>query len=343
MGGPVKIFGWQADMAGCAWYRLVLPLGALRQQGHDAAWGRKLEEEHWEADVVIAQRTCLPGPTGHLQRMSKHKGKRPLLVMELDDDLLHIDKGNKTAEGFYGNAEIKTNLVANMRAVDLITVSTEPLAEQVRKYNPNVVVLPNCIPRGLLAWQPGCFTDRFTVGWQGSATHDRDWQPAADPVRRWFNQAKTAGLGVEMHTIGPTPASFPQIYPHRTSGWRESMDDYYRLMDWHVALAPLAPSVFNDSKSDIRVLEAAALGFPVVASAVTAYQDQVLHSETGFLVYRPTEWGKYLRILAADPELRLGMSQAARDHAASRVVEDSAHLWVQTYQQQLSGRRLVGA
>lgn len=338
----MKIFGWQADMAGCAWYRLVLPLGALRQQGYDAAWGRKLEPEHWEYDVVIAQRTCLPGPTGHLQRMSKHKGKRPLLVMELDDDLLHIDKGNKAAEGFFGNAEIKANLVANMRAVDLVTVSTEPLAEQVRKYNPNVEILPNCIPRGLLSWQPGCFTDRFTIGWQGSPTHDRDWQPAADPVRRWFNRAKAAGLGVEMHTIGSTPASFPQVFPHRASGWRESMDDYYRLMDWHVALAPLAPSVFNDSKSDIRVLEAAVLGFPVVASDVVAYRSTVKHGETGFLVSRPSDWGRYLQALAQDPDLRTGIAELARDQAATRTVEDQAHRWAQVYQRQLSGRGLVG-
>lgn len=332
----MKIFGWQADMAGCAWYRLVLPLGALRQQGHDTTWARKLEEPHWESDVLIAQRTCLPGPTSHLQRMAKHKGKRPMLVMELDDDLLHIDKGNQAAEGFFGDATIRANLIANMQAVDLITVSTEPLAEQVRKYNPNVAILPNCIPRSLLAWHPGCFTDRFTVGWQGSKTHDRDWQPAAEPVRRWFNKAKRGGLNVEMHTVGPVPDSFPDVFPHRTTGWRQSMDEYYRMLDWHVALAPLVPTLFNNSKSDIRVLEAATLGFPVIASDVIAYRDSVIHGQTGFLVQNPSDWGRYLQALAADPQLRADMSEMAREAAQKRVIEDQAPAWVDVYSKMLS-------
>lgn len=327
----MKIFGWQADMAGCAWYRLVLPLGALRQQGVHTEWGNRILEEHGDFDVIIAQRSCLPGPTRILQGLSKLKGDRPLLVMELDDDLLHIDKGNRAAEGFYDSPEIRANLIANIKAVDLVTVSTEPLAEQVRKYNTNVTILPNCIPRDLLNWQPGCFTDRLTIGWQGSATHDRDWKPAAEPVGRWFNRARRVGLNPEMHTIGPMPTSFPELYPHRRSSWRQHMDDYYRLMDWHIALAPLHPTLFNNSKSHIRVLEAATLGFPVVASDVLAYRGFVQHGQTGFLVRNPSDWPKYLQTLAADPTLRDEMSANARRYAAQFAVEDQAYRWLEAY------------
>lgn len=328
----MKVFGWQADFSGCAWYRLILPLGALRQQGVEVEWNRKIEDVHGDFDVIVAQRSCLPGPTKILQGLSK-LSKRPKLVMELDDDLLHIDRHNKTAEGFYGDAQIRANLVANLRAVDMVTVSTEPLADLVRKYNSNVTVLPNCIPRGLLTWNPGFFSDRLTIGWQGSPTHDGDWKPASEPVRRWFDRAKRSGLGVEMHTIGRTPDTFPSVYPHRSSGWRDSMDDYYRLMDWHIALAPLAPTIFNDSKSHIRVLEAAALGFPVVASDVTAYREFVQHGHTGFLVRKPTDWARHLQALAADPDMRTEMSTNARRYAAQFAIEDQAQRWLEVYQQ----------
>lgn len=325
----MKIFGWQADFAGCAWYRIVLPLGALRQQGTHADWGNKMLERHWDYDVVVAQRTCLPKPTAVFQRLAQTSSKRPKLVYELDDDLLNLDPANRAA-GFFNDPQIQQNILANVRAADLVTVSTEPLAERIRKYNPKVAVLPNCIPRDLLNWQPGRHLDRVTIGWQGSPTHDGDWASAALPIGRWFNGAKKRGAPVEFHTVGALPVTFPKLFPHRVSAWREQLE-YYHMLDWHIAVGPLARSIFNDSKSDLRLLEAGALGFPVVASNVTAYRDYVEHGETGFLVDKPAEWGRYLQILVDDPELREKMGQAGRDLASTRTVEDNAPRWLEAY------------
>jgi len=325
-----SIFGWMADNAGCAWYRLLLPLGELRRQGVDTRWGPELKEKDWEVDILIGQRVCLPGPTGIWQRLAKHKGKRPLLVIELDDDLLNVDRANRASE-FYDNPYAKANLISNLQVADLVTVSTEPLAEAMRRYNPNVVVLPNCIPSQMLSWQPGCYSDRFTIGWQGSPTHDADWAAAADPVRRWFNRAKKAGLQVEMHTYGAVPETFPQVTPHRHTKWNPDIARYYPSLDWHVALAPLAPSIFNNSKSDLRVLEAGMLGFPVVGSNVVAYHDSIKHGANGFLVSQPSDWGKHLQALAQDPDLRQRMAQAGREFAATRTVEANAHRWLEAY------------
>ena len=326
-----SIFGWMADNAGCAWYRLMLPLGTMRQKyGLDTRFNSTLLEQDWECDVLIAQRTCLPGPTGIFQRLAKVRGKRPLLVMELDDDLLHVDRKNKSSE-FFGIPEVQANLVSNIRVADLVTVSTEPLAEQIRKYNPNVAVLPNCIPAQMLQWQPGCYTNRFTIGWQGSPTHNQDWAAAAAPIQRWFNMAKKAGLNPEMHTMGATPSTFPEVHPHRHTKWNPDIAKYYPSLDWHVALAPLAPTLFNESKSDLRVLEAAMLGFPVVASDVVAYRDSVDHGNTGLLVSKASDWGKSLQMLAENPDLRVKMGEQGRQYAATRTVEANVHRWLEAY------------
>ena len=325
----MRIFGWQADFAGCAWYRIVLPLGALRQQGTQAEWGNKLLPRHGDCDVIVAQRTCKPGPTGLFQGMAQLPGKRPKLVYELDDDLLNLDPANPASE-FYNDPQVQKNILANVRVADLVTVSTEPLAERMRKYNPNVAVLPNCIPADLLDWQPGHYNDRITIGWQGSPTHDGDWAAAALPIGRWFNGAKGRRLPLEFHTTGALPRTFPKLFPHRISPW-VGHDTFYHSLDWHIAVAPLANTMFNNSKSDLRPLEAAALGFPVVASDVIAYRGFVEHGETGFLVSKPAEWGKYLGELASDPDLRGQMSKAARDLASTRTVEGNARRWLEAY------------
>ena len=171
----MKIFGWLADHSGCGWYRIMLPLGALREHGHETYWnGRFDDPDRWESDVVIAQRVCLPGPTAIYQRILKHKGTRPMMVFELDDDLWNIDRANM-ARTFYSDRQVRENLVTNITMADAVTVSTEPLAEIVRQWNTNVHVLPNAVPAQMLSWDRGHFTDRTTIGWQGSPTHNGDW------------------------------------------------------------------------------------------------------------------------------------------------------------------------
>lgn len=348
----MKIFGWLADHAGCGWYRIVLPLGHLRDGlGHDVRWGRRMEEADSDgADVIIAQRTFMPGPTQRFQKLVNAKGRNYKVVLELDDDLWSVESHNRSAQVF-SIPEVRANLTLNARTADLVTVSTEPLAGVIRRFNPNVVVLPNSIPSDMLSWRSGRHEDRVTIGWQGGPTHDLDWEPLVQPLTRWFRQHNaykvSAGLAppIELHTVGRIPEHtdrcrpdcekmhFPEVYPHRHTPWSEGIGDYYRSLDWHIALAPLRDSKFNRSKSHIRVLEAAMLGFPVVASRVSAYADFVQHGQTGFLVppSDPKQWAHSLSTLAQDPDLREGMSAAARAHARQYAIEQTGHLWEKAY------------
>jgi glycosyltransferase involved in cell wall biosynthesis len=333
----VKIFGWLGDHGGCAWYRVILPLRALREHGIQTKWGTSVTGagggpamDPDDTDIVIIQRPTLSGPTMILRKMAQAEN-RPRIVVELDDDLLAVDRTNrKEVYEYYNRADVRANLANNLRLADLVTVSTEPLAERVRKYNQNVVVLPNCVPAEMLTWIPGRYTSRYTVGWAGSATHDGDWRTATEPVRLYFDQARASGVPIELHTIGSLPSTLPQVYPHRHTAGLE-IDAYYRAIDWHVALAPLADTKFNRSKSHLRPLEAAMLGLPVVASNVQAYGQFVQHGKTGFLVDGPADWGEYLQLLATDHDLRQQMSQNARELAQSHTIEANIERWLEAY------------
>jgi len=94
-----------------------------------------------------------------------------------------------------------------------------------------------------------------------------------------------------------------------------------------VMVAPLQAHVFNRSKSPLRVLEAAMLGIPVVASDYGPYADFVQHGTTGLLVRADHEWGKHLRALVEDAAMREEMGANARAHAAGWTIEQHADDW----------------
>ena len=100
-------------------------------------------------------------------------------------------------------------------------------------------------------------------------------------------------------------------------GWREDSIDVVRLMD--IVLHPSLAEGFGRA-----VLEAMALGKPVVASAVGGLREAILHSENGYLVQPGDVDGiaRYWRRLIAEPELRLRLGINARGTVEDRFQID---------------------
>lgn len=122
----------------------------------------------------------------------------------------------------------------------------------------------------------------------------------------------------------------------------------YRPMSWSRPVVSIEPCMvdpvdiqveggvfvlagFVSHNSNLRVLELAALGIPVVTSEYGPYEDFVRPGETGFLVRRDHEWGTYLRELAGDRELREEMGAKARALAAEHTVEANVTVWEEAY------------
>jgi glycosyltransferase involved in cell wall biosynthesis len=317
----VKIFGFHDD-SGCGWYRIKLPLGELASNGNEV----KLElggtgEAARGYEVVIGQRMdkydALP-----IWRRLKASAR---LVYEIDDDVFNVDPVNWMAHRVYSQPVPQDTVIHAAQVADLVTVTTEPLAEVMRAHNPNVVVLPNHIPASLLELQR-LRRDRLVVGWAGGASHGLDLAMIAPQVRRFLDRERRAELHLIGTDYGPTfrrPARFTQ--------WDSDVHGYYANIDFDVGLAPLTDTLFNSSKSAIKALEYAALGIPVIASDVPAYRDFVVDGVTGYLVRHEHEWFKRLRDLANDEAMRTEMGAKAREHAASYTIEEGWRLWETTY------------
>jgi glycosyltransferase involved in cell wall biosynthesis len=323
-GLPVPdVFAWRADDAGCGYYRGELPASGLAALGYTTHHATRLPQpvRHNPSVTIIGQRVCDPGPSSMWQQLAA-EGRH--LVYEIDDDLFNIDHRSPKAHQYYGQPTILANIRDNITVAHAVTVTTEPLADIVRQWNPNVHVIPNAIPDWLLDHQPPQPDDgTITIGWGGSATHTMDWDHTGQQIRRFL----TRNPQTELHCIGNDYGAYLRAPRRRFTPWQQSVEAYFRVIDYHVGVIPLLPHVFNLAKSAIKATEAAALGIPVVASAVRPYEDFVQDGTTGYLVRRDHEWASALRALTYEPDMRAEMGLAARQQARRYTISALAPLW----------------
>jgi Glycosyl transferases group 1 len=317
---------------GSSYYRLWLPFkhlaeNSLHQTGvippGSELDGRKLDQ-YGGLDVAIFQR---PAGTGGLQMLESLAGK-VALVYELDDDMLQVDPSGLP---HLHNEKTRESVRRCLRLCDMVTTSSEHLAETVRPYNPNVVVLPNHIKGGLLTLaRPR--RERLVVGWAGGTTHLIDMVTVQQPLKDVLDGCPD----VDMHFMG---CDFSPLLSRqcRWSNWEPDVGDYYKHVDFDIAIAPSADIPFNRSKTPIRALEMAALGIPVVAQNRAPYAEFVIDGKTGFLVDTDDEWRARLTDLVHDEGMRVEMGAAGREQASEWTIEEGWVKWEGAYEGLLGG------
>ncbi len=334
MSPPRTLFVGIGASAPC-WYRAALPAAALgadwvgvRGTPPDLRFvtgdtGRVRSIEDLEGyDVLVLQQ-----PRGRewvaLIRTLQAGGASVLYEI---DDLL--DAVRKTAGHEHGTAIDRRWVVASemaMRVCDGVICSTDFLARRYASVNPETFVCRNGLDlrRYELTRVP---RETVTIGWAGGAGHEaamKPWLPAVREVLRALPHARFMTVGAPYAELleaefGPERAialPFGQIETYPAA-----------MSNFDVALAPAAPTSFFRAKSDLRWLEAAALGIPVVADP-GVYPD-VGHGVTGLHAATPAEAAEHLLALARSRELRETIGASARDIVSrTRRIEVAAEQW----------------
>lgn len=319
MTAPLSVFGFH-DGHACGYYRVLMPFVQLDANGHKVAVNHGFHEACADYRIIVGQRVGKPEALPIWRRLAA----RHRLVYETDDDVFTIDPSNSMAYLTH-SPEIIDAVEFAASAAHMVTVSTEPLAEVMRRYNDNVVVLPNHIDAALLDIERPR-RDRVAVGWAGGDSHIRDFDLIAAQLRRFLER----NPAVDFHNIG-TSYLRPFKLPGRHTDWSADVFDFYRSIDFDIGLAPLADTVFNRSKSHNKALEYGALGIPTIASDSEPYRDFVVDGVTGWLVRQPHEWGKRLYELANDADMRAEMGAAAKARAAEWTIQAGWTRWEAAY------------
>ena len=313
---------------GCTWHRVMLPARycspVFEKHGWELVPGEGLPEGH---DVYVMHGLPTPQAVYELLKL-KRKGK--WVVWSVDDDWSTIPTWNPAFPGEMGMATYDI-----MRSVaDFIIVSTPALARTFSDRSDTVLTAPNLLDVSVFPKLPvkeapggsGEYVDvqpkvPVRVVWAGGPTHTGDLEPVVDVLDHFCDKfvlpTSPGGQRAVLIFMGAAPP--PKLLRkyanrgliHQPMVPFPAYQSVLNSIDAHVYLAPLAPIPFNESKSNLRVMEGWALVAAPVASDHGEYKC-VDSGHDGRLVATPDEWSSALTRLVTDHEYRIKVAVTGR-------------------------------
>lgn len=290
---------------GPGYHRIMLPLDLM--YGVDTHITNVLTEEELEkgCDVVALNRFFHYNKMPQVLEWRDKYGFK--LVVDIDD-YWHLYPGH-IAEANWKRYGVTARIIESMILADVVTCTHERLAEEISQFSDHVEILPNAIPNANQFLTQKVSHEKVRIYWQGSPTHEKDLQLIAPTMRRIHKRPMTKGKAInvlagyiesiEWHKIANLYTDNGNaehiVFPGTdVSGYYES----YAMAD--ICVIPLVENKFNSFKSNLKVLEAAHMGCPVVASHVNPY----LGMDSVMYVKGEHDWYMHLRDLINDPSIR---------------------------------------
>ena len=344
----LKVLFLLADSWGCGFYRGMLPAMAINKYFSDevnvvvsnflSPEDADIGGQYPDWDIIVHQRQTVQDHIVLGQKCTANM--KTVNVYEIDDDLLHLDL-RSPCRLHYTHDKV-SQMQHNMRSCDYISVTTPKLKELYTSTNPNIRVLPNGVDTGMYTKVRKTKVDYekkdLVIGWTGTATHWSDLTIVTAAVKTILERHPNVKFLLGGWDDCPLFQDIPSARIIRIP-WTSNMlthADNIGLID--IGICPLTDSVFNQSKSNIKILELAAAGIPVVASDVPAYNTTIKHGVHGLLV--PSVGASYKRWVAAletliqHPELRQRYGRAVYDLVCAKFdIRLMAKRWVEFYKE----------
>ncbi len=207
-----------------------------------------------------------------------------------------------------------------MKAAMAVTAGNAGLATYARRFNSNVAVLPSVVDTDhFLPAVPPPVDDSvkpFTVGWIGSPSTAPYLQLLVEPLQKLALERPLRLLVVG----GPAPTIAGVEVIEQPWSLEQEVP---LIQQFDVGVMPLPDTPWTRGKCAYKLIQCMACGIPVVASRVGANVEAV-PSQCGVLADSSEQWLAAFRRLAADPELRQGMADAARRWVEQRYSVRSA-------------------
>ncbi|MFM1907060.1 MAG: hypothetical protein RLZZ591_737 [Pseudomonadota bacterium] len=263
--------------SGSGQYRVIEPLNALQKSGMartcvvlPAREGTlrtplAVEVSRAQPDRLIVQHSI---SDAHFQLLKEYREVCPdLFIIQMVDDLFR-DLSKAHPHHKFHQREGEVRMRKAIMHSDRLIVSTQPLADAYSRYCADVRIMPNCLDEdawgGLCRVQPE--RSRLRVGWAGAAQHLGDLEMMVDVVKTLSDRVDWVFMGMCPDVLRPYISEFHSFvsyaeYPKKLAS-----------LDLDIAVAPLEDTLFNESKSNLRLLEYGAMGWPVVCSDVYPFR-----------------------------------------------------------------------
>lgn len=290
-------------MAGVTEARLDYPLAALRSlPGVQAVWSSTQLSipRQWAPGILVLHRSFVNNPA-LINTLEGLATRGWLLVSDMDDDPRHW--------GAYAESDFRA-----FRGVHAVTVSTEPLAQLIKEWNPEVAVLANAVMQLPCVAAETPKAGRLKVFF-GALNRQADWQPIMLALARTAETLKSEMDWVVVHD----QAFFDGLPAGVNKQFHPTLDpaNYMEVLsECDVSLLPLQDTPFNRLKSDLKLIESCAAGaVPICSSVVYGAREE--HRLVARFAETPKDWAQALLTLCSDPAELAQRRQRGREYVAS--------------------------
>lgn len=319
------ILGLPVNSSAVGHYRVTAPLAELEAAGRVIARvayesPSTVEIERLSPDTIVLQGRYSEGAAGDILRIKKYSSA--LRIFELDDYIVSAPKKNTHARNKPLNTE--QMLRDGIALCDRVVVTTQPLADALSSMHSEIRVVPNMLspdPWATLTSRRRT-SSKPRVGWGGGTSHSGDLEIIAEVVRELANEVEWVFFGMCPEGLRPYVHEF-----HSTIGL-QSYPFKLASLNLDLALAPLEFHIFNDCKSNLRLLEYGACGYPVICTDTEAYRGHLPCTK----VYSNSsdEWLQAIRMHLADPDASYRMGDELREavHRDFMLRGDNLQHWL---------------
>jgi glycosyltransferase involved in cell wall biosynthesis len=302
-------------------YRVIQPFTELEGAGWiQGRIGYQMPEpivsEREKPDAMILQ---LRYSAEHLKELTEiRQFSNARRIFEIDDYVIQPPEKNDHTRNW--PKDIGELLSQAVGLCDRLVVSTEPLADALSHMHHDIRVVPNMLAASL--WT-GLSSQRQTsmkprVGWAGGTSHRGDLELMLGVVRALADEVDWVFFGMCPEVLRPYIKEFHKGVP---------LAQYPRKLaslNLDLALAPLEQNLFNDCKSNLRLLEYGACGFPVICTDTKAYAGYL--PCTRVKDNTTEQWLEAIRMHLCDPQANYRQGDALREAVLRDYVLTPQHL-----------------
>ena len=269
-----------------------------------------------------------------------------------NDDTWELDKESP----FYGldetgkeqSQKIINDLVHNfITNSDLVTTTTETLADEYRKFNKNVVILPNCVNQSDWEKPQRNETDKIRIGVVGSTAYTQDMSLITEELLELDKRDDVQFIlfGLQSEQKRKENPLVQKVYKKEYEladklknkehvGWVD-MKDYAKTLNrlkLDIMLIPRKECYFNKCKSNLKFLEAAMCEIPCIVSSFDNAPYEEITEDIGIKIKNGDSWKEAINKLIDDKDLRRKIGANAKDYVLNKYdIKNNAKLWKDAY------------
>ncbi len=286
--GAIRVLYYATLSKVSAFYRCLMPMYALNMGGKAVAHASatRYGREALDYDIVVLQIDNSPSALAFMKALQS-QGKK--VVYEIDDAFDCLEPWHPQY-GSYSQKERQEGVQAMLRQADAIQTSTRWL--QARYTPPGK---PSEVVRNMIELATWPRADRlrkdgkWKVVWAGSPSHAGDLETVIPALAAFAKAHPDVTIVFFGQTVNDDRIPKGQV---ENLPWCEFEDYPNKLaeIDADIAIAPLTNVPFNLGKSNLRILQYWATGYPVLASEVGSYAATVAPNYNGVPCTTTESW-----------------------------------------------------